>query len=156
MHWAVSGQACQGLALLAGGQYLGGHLSHGPSPARPPRLLRSLVNLKQVIINAAHYLVLGDKKSYHFDPESPFLQMVSPAPAPAQGDPLVCSPVPRTVVRGHCPFPSRSWSESSVPGAAAGPHLGHVWGVGGGKTPSRPSPVIVLSSHPLHSRMTPA
>ncbi|XP_026945142.1 alpha-mannosidase 2x isoform X6 [Sagmatias obliquidens] len=39
------------------------------------RLLRSLVNLKQVIINAAHYLVLGDKKSYRFDPESPFLQM---------------------------------------------------------------------------------
>ncbi|XP_057575916.1 alpha-mannosidase 2x isoform X6 [Hippopotamus amphibius kiboko] len=39
------------------------------------RLLRSLVNLKQVIINAAHYLVLGDKKTYHFDPEAPFLQM---------------------------------------------------------------------------------
>uniref|UniRef100_A0A7N5KJJ0 mannosyl-oligosaccharide 1,3-1,6-alpha-mannosidase n=1 Tax=Ailuropoda melanoleuca TaxID=9646 RepID=A0A7N5KJJ0_AILME len=39
------------------------------------RLLRSLVNLKQVIINAAHYLVLGDKETYHFDPEAPFLQM---------------------------------------------------------------------------------
>ncbi|KAF4017825.1 hypothetical protein G4228_009514 [Cervus hanglu yarkandensis] len=39
------------------------------------RLLRSLVSLKQVIINAAHYLVLGDKKTYHFDPEVPFLQM---------------------------------------------------------------------------------
>ncbi|XP_025774517.1 alpha-mannosidase 2x [Puma concolor] len=39
------------------------------------RLLRSLVSLKQVIINAAHYLVLGDKEAYHFDPEAPFLQM---------------------------------------------------------------------------------
>uniref|UniRef100_A0A8C5JVT4 Alpha-mannosidase n=1 Tax=Jaculus jaculus TaxID=51337 RepID=A0A8C5JVT4_JACJA len=39
------------------------------------RLLRSLVSLKQVIINAAHYLVLGDKETYHFDPMAPFLQM---------------------------------------------------------------------------------
>ncbi|XP_075414125.1 alpha-mannosidase 2x isoform X3 [Tenrec ecaudatus] len=39
------------------------------------RLLRSLVSLKQVIINAAHYLVLGDKETYHYDPEVPFLQM---------------------------------------------------------------------------------
>jgi alpha-mannosidase II len=39
------------------------------------RLLRSLVSLKQVTINAAHYLVLGDKETYHFDPEAPFLQM---------------------------------------------------------------------------------
>lgn len=85
MRRAVRGQACQGLILLAGGQSLGGHLSHGPSPARPPRLLRSLVNLKQVIINAAHYLVLGDKETYHFDPEAPFLQMVSPALTSAQG-----------------------------------------------------------------------
>ncbi|XP_036590941.1 alpha-mannosidase 2x isoform X2 [Trichosurus vulpecula] len=39
------------------------------------RLLRSLVSLKQVIINAAHYLVLGDKGAYHFDPNTPFLSM---------------------------------------------------------------------------------
>ncbi|KAK2490192.1 hypothetical protein MC885_016931, partial [Smutsia gigantea] len=39
------------------------------------RLLRSLVSLKQVIIHAAHYLVLADKETYHFDPEAPFLQM---------------------------------------------------------------------------------
>lgn len=39
------------------------------------RLLRSLVSLKQVIINAAHYLVLGDKETYRFEPEAPFLQM---------------------------------------------------------------------------------
>ncbi|XP_060035462.1 alpha-mannosidase 2x [Erinaceus europaeus] len=39
------------------------------------RLLRSLVSLKQVIINAAHYLVLGDKDTYRFDPDAPFLQM---------------------------------------------------------------------------------
>ena len=69
-----------------GGQSLGGHLSPDPSPACPPRLLRSLVSLKQVIINAAHYLVLGDKKTYHFDPEVPFLQMVSPAPVSVRGE----------------------------------------------------------------------
>lgn len=86
MHRVVRGLACWGLTLLAGGQSLGGHLSPGPSPAHPPRLLRSLVSLKQVIMNAAHYLVLGDKKTYHFDPEVPFLQMVSPAPASARGD----------------------------------------------------------------------
>ncbi|XP_042526366.1 alpha-mannosidase 2x isoform X1 [Dipodomys spectabilis] len=39
------------------------------------RLLRSLVGLKQVIMNAAHYLVLADKEAYHVDPEAPFLQM---------------------------------------------------------------------------------
>ncbi|KAG8516346.1 Alpha-mannosidase 2x [Galemys pyrenaicus] len=39
------------------------------------RLLRSLVGLKQVIINAAHYLVLGDKDTYRLDPQVPFLQM---------------------------------------------------------------------------------
>lgn len=42
-----------------------------------PRLLHSLTNLKRVIINAAHYLVLGDKNTYHHDPAAPFLGMVS-------------------------------------------------------------------------------
>ncbi|NWS71130.1 MA2A2 mannosidase, partial [Crotophaga sulcirostris] len=37
------------------------------------RLLHSLTNLKRVIINAAHYLVLGDKDAYHHDPAAPFL-----------------------------------------------------------------------------------
>uniref|UniRef100_A0A663MPP5 Alpha-mannosidase n=1 Tax=Athene cunicularia TaxID=194338 RepID=A0A663MPP5_ATHCN len=37
------------------------------------RLLHSLNNLKRVIINAAHYLVLGDKDTYHHDPAAPFL-----------------------------------------------------------------------------------
>uniref|UniRef100_A0A8D0KRJ7 mannosyl-oligosaccharide 1,3-1,6-alpha-mannosidase n=1 Tax=Strix occidentalis caurina TaxID=311401 RepID=A0A8D0KRJ7_STROC len=37
------------------------------------RLLHSLTNLKRVIINAAHYLVLGDKDTYHNDPTAPFL-----------------------------------------------------------------------------------
>lgn len=86
MHRVVGGLAGWGLALQVGGQSLGGHLSPVHSPACPPRLLRSLVSLKQVIINAAHYLVLGDKKTYHFDPEVPFLQMVSPAPVSARGD----------------------------------------------------------------------
>lgn len=47
------------------------------SPAHH-RLLRSLVSLKQVIINAAHYLMLGDKETYSFDPGTPFLQTVGP------------------------------------------------------------------------------
>nr|XP_048721951.1 alpha-mannosidase 2x isoform X4 [Caretta caretta] len=39
------------------------------------RLLHSLVNLKRVISNAAHYLVLGDKEAYRYDPAGPFLGM---------------------------------------------------------------------------------
>ncbi|XP_016853768.1 alpha-mannosidase 2x isoform X2 [Anolis carolinensis] len=37
------------------------------------RLLHSLMNVKRVIINAAHYLVLADKETYHYDPTEPFL-----------------------------------------------------------------------------------
>lgn len=44
-----------------------------------PRLLHSLTNLKRVIINAAHYLVLGDKDTYHNNPAAPFLGMVRSA-----------------------------------------------------------------------------
>ncbi|KAM4766545.1 alpha-mannosidase 2x isoform 1-T1 [Cyanocitta cristata] len=39
------------------------------------RLLHSLTNLKRVIGNAAHYLVLGDKDTYRHDPAAPFLGM---------------------------------------------------------------------------------
>lgn len=39
------------------------------------RLLRALLGLKQVIVNAAHFLVLADKATYRFDPDAPFLQM---------------------------------------------------------------------------------
>lgn len=53
----------------------------GTVPAGSPclclRLLRSLTNLKRVIINAAHYLVLGDKDAYRHDPAAPFLGTVS-------------------------------------------------------------------------------
>lgn len=42
-----------------------------------PRLLHSLTNLKRVISNAAHYLVLGDKDTYRHDPAAPFLGLVS-------------------------------------------------------------------------------
>uniref|UniRef100_A0A8B9TDH4 Alpha-mannosidase n=1 Tax=Anas platyrhynchos TaxID=8839 RepID=A0A8B9TDH4_ANAPL len=38
------------------------------------RLLHSLSSLKRVIINAAHYLVLGDKDAYRYDPAAPFLR----------------------------------------------------------------------------------
>ena len=68
-------------------------------PPCAPRLLRSLVSLKQVIINAAHYLVLGNKETYHFDPAVPFLQMVSPLLDLLRGPSGVCSPVPRAGVR---------------------------------------------------------
>lgn len=62
-------------------------------PPVPRRLLRSLVGLKQVIINAAHYLVLGDKEAYHFDPEAPFLQMVSPLLHLLRAPSGVCGPI---------------------------------------------------------------
>ncbi|XP_029431658.1 alpha-mannosidase 2x isoform X2 [Rhinatrema bivittatum] len=39
------------------------------------RLLHSLLNLKHVTINAAHYLVLEDKETYHYDQSLPFLSM---------------------------------------------------------------------------------
>lgn len=56
-------------------------------------------------MNAAHYLVLGDKKAYHFDPEVPFLQMVSPTPASAQGD-LWCAGLGRELwCKGLALFP---------------------------------------------------
>ncbi|XP_061232614.1 alpha-mannosidase 2x isoform X5 [Neopsephotus bourkii] len=45
------------------------------------RLLHSLTNLKHVIINAAHYLVLGDKDTYHHDPAAPFLSMDDTRPS---------------------------------------------------------------------------
>lgn len=73
-----------------------------PCPLSPPRLLRSLVNLKQVIINAAHYLVLGDKETYHFDAEAPFLQMVSPTSRSARGALGSVQSRPRAAVRGCC------------------------------------------------------
>lgn len=53
-------------------------LPRGLAPHAPrPRLLHSLMNLKRIIINAAHYLVLGDKDAYHYDPAAPFLGTVS-------------------------------------------------------------------------------
>ncbi|XP_038640014.1 alpha-mannosidase 2x isoform X1 [Scyliorhinus canicula] len=39
------------------------------------RLFHSLMNLKRVIINAAHFLVLRDKNNYRYDQSSLFLQM---------------------------------------------------------------------------------
>ncbi|XP_078056084.1 alpha-mannosidase 2x isoform X2 [Mustelus asterias] len=39
------------------------------------RLFHSLMNLKRVIINAAHFLVLRDKSNYRYDQSSLFLQM---------------------------------------------------------------------------------
>ncbi|XP_040270048.1 alpha-mannosidase 2x isoform X2 [Bufo bufo] len=36
------------------------------------RLLHSLMNLKRILINAAHYLVVADKEKYHYDHSVPF------------------------------------------------------------------------------------
>lgn len=41
-----------------------------------PRLLRSLIGLKRVIINAAHFLVMKNKEFYRFYQTEPFLETV--------------------------------------------------------------------------------
>ena len=41
-----------------------------------PRLLRSLIGLKRVIINAAHFLVMKNKDFYRFYQTEPFLETV--------------------------------------------------------------------------------
>uniref|UniRef100_A0A4W5P7Q4 Alpha-mannosidase n=1 Tax=Hucho hucho TaxID=62062 RepID=A0A4W5P7Q4_9TELE len=41
------------------------------------RLFHSILNLKQVIVNSAHWLVLKDKSAYSHNPSKAFLQMVS-------------------------------------------------------------------------------
>lgn len=60
------------------------------------RLLHSLTDLKHVIINAAHYLVLGDKNTFHHDPAAPFLGTVSSTlpttPCAAAWDSHPCAP----------------------------------------------------------------
>ena len=40
------------------------------------RLLRSLIGLKKVIINAAHFLVMKNKDIYRFYQGEPFLETV--------------------------------------------------------------------------------
>lgn len=120
-------------------------------PLLPPRLLRSLVSLKQVIINAAHYLVLGDKETYHFDPAAPFLQMVSPLLDPLGRPSGVCSPVPGAGVGGCC-------SSSTCPGTRMCPPCPpRTDGGGGGQDAGsgRASPQL-CPPHPLNSRMTAA
>ncbi|KAI4902521.1 hypothetical protein NFI96_013157 [Prochilodus magdalenae] len=39
------------------------------------RLFHSIMNVKRVIVSSAHWLVLDDKRTYSYDPASPFLQM---------------------------------------------------------------------------------
>lgn len=68
-----------------------------------PRLLQSLTNLKRIIINAAHYLVLGDKDTYRHDPAAPFLGMVS-------------STSPCLPALAHCPHAPGSNSVLQRPG----------------------------------------
>lgn len=66
--------------------------------ARCSRLLHSLSSLKRVIINAAHYLVLGDKDAYRYDPAAPFLSTVSSSLPRG-------SPRPSLVLGSPCPSP---------------------------------------------------
>ena len=40
------------------------------------RLFHSILNVKQVMVNSAHWLVLSDKNTYSHDPSHSFLQMV--------------------------------------------------------------------------------
>lgn len=42
------------------------------------RLLRALIGLKRVIINAAHFLVMKNKEFYRFYQTEPFLETVRP------------------------------------------------------------------------------
>ncbi|XP_038826557.1 alpha-mannosidase 2-like isoform X1 [Salvelinus namaycush] len=45
------------------------------------RLFHSILNLKQVIVNSAHWLVLKDKSAYSYNPSKAFLQMDDIQPA---------------------------------------------------------------------------
>ncbi|XP_030624910.1 alpha-mannosidase 2 isoform X2 [Chanos chanos] len=45
------------------------------------RLFHSILNVKRVIVDSAHWLVLGNKKAYNHDPSNPFLQMDDVQPA---------------------------------------------------------------------------
>ena len=83
------------------------------------RLLHSLTNLKHVIINAAHYLVLGDKDAYRHDPAAPFLSTVSSTPPHG-------SPRPGTLGRAGAAVPVPPGSPA--PPARSGP--GEAWGRG--------------------------
>lgn len=47
-----------------------------PPPPLPSRLLRALIGLKRVIINAAHFLVMKNKEFYRFYQTEPFLETV--------------------------------------------------------------------------------
>lgn len=101
--WWVWGWACwlgpSGMWGRCRGM-LGGGRGDGPGclTARCSRLLHSLSSLKRVIINAAHYLVLGDKDAYRYDPAAPFLSTVSSSLPRG-------SPRPSLVLGSPCPFP---------------------------------------------------
>lgn len=129
------------MGSLSGGD-VGGALEQdggvipGASLCLCPRLLHSLTNLKRVIINAAHYLVLGDRDAYRHDPAAPFLSTVSSTS-------LRGSPCPR------CPMPpgSTALPAGSVLGGGSGTEpqpvpvsLGPA-GSGGGCTPALTAPL---------------
>uniref|UniRef100_A0A8C5V3F7 Mannosidase alpha class 2A member 2 n=1 Tax=Microcebus murinus TaxID=30608 RepID=A0A8C5V3F7_MICMU len=63
------------LTLRDGTRRTPGPSSHRRHHRHQPSETTLAARLKQVIVNAAHYLVLGDKEAYHFDPEAPFLSV---------------------------------------------------------------------------------
>lgn len=90
--------------------------------ARCSRLLHSLSSLKRVITNAAHYLVLGDKDAYRYDPAAPFLSTVSSSLPRA-------SPRPGLVLGAPCPSPCGTALPAHPPLAGGLEKLGQAgWG----------------------------
>lgn len=67
--WEKRPLFCTGLILDFGENAWKTHLSS--------RLLRSLIGLKRVIMNAAHFLVMKNKEFYRFYQTEPFLETVS-------------------------------------------------------------------------------